>query len=156
MTAAVDGDKARSQLPPLREVIARFDLKPKRSLGQHFLLDTNLTDRIARAAGDLHGVNVIEIGPGPGGLTRSLLAAGAARVVAVEKDPRCVAAIVDLASAFPLRLDVVEADALGCDVCALTPAPRRIVANLPYNIAAPLLVGWLHVCLLYTSPSPRD
>lgn len=145
MSAAVDGDKARPQLPPLREVIARFELKPKRSLGQHFLLDTNLTDRIARAAGDLHGVNVIEIGPGPGGLTRSLLAAGAERVIAVEKDSRCVAAIVDLASAFPSRLDVVEADALECDVCALTPAPRRIVANLPYNIAAPLLVGWLHV-----------
>lgn len=145
MIAAVDGDKARSQLPPLREVIARFELKPKRSLGQHFLLDTNLTDRIARAAGDLHGVNVIEIGPGPGGLTRSLLAAGAERVVAVEKDPRCVAAIVDLARAFPSRLGVVEADALECDICALTPAPRRIVANLPYNIAAPLLVGWLRV-----------
>ena len=145
MTLAVGGEKERSPLPPLREVIARFDLQPKRGLGQHFLLDTNLTDRIARAAGDLHGVNVIEIGPGPGGLTRSLLAAGAERVVAVEKDPRCVAAIVDLASAFPSRLDVVEADALECDVCALAPAPRRIVANLPYNIAAPLLIQWLHV-----------
>jgi 16S rRNA (adenine1518-N6/adenine1519-N6)-dimethyltransferase len=141
---AENDGKARPSLPPLRDVIARFDLKPKRSLGQHFLLDTNLTDRIARAAGDLHGVNIVEVGPGPGGLTRSLLAAGAERLVAVEKDPRCVAAITELARAFPARLDVVEADALQCDVCALVPAPRRIVANLPYNVAAPLLVGWLH------------
>jgi 16S rRNA (adenine1518-N6/adenine1519-N6)-dimethyltransferase len=125
-------------------VIARHDLTPKRSLGQHFLLDPNLTDRIARAAGDLHDVNVIEIGPGPGGLTRSLLAAGAARVVAVEKDSRCVAAIRELVDDFPSRLEVVEADALDCDIPALAPAPRRIVANLPYNIAAPLLIGWLH------------
>ena len=132
-------------LPPLRDVIARHDLKPKRSLGQHFLLDANLTDRIARAAGDLRNVNVIEIGPGPGGLTRSLLAAGATRVVAVEKDLRCIAAIRELADAFPTRLHVVEADALDCDIRALAPVPRRIVANLPYNIAAPLLIGWLHV-----------
>jgi 16S rRNA (adenine1518-N6/adenine1519-N6)-dimethyltransferase len=145
MTTAVNGRPAGPPLPPLRDVIARFDLKPKRSLGQHFLLDTNLTDRIARAAGDLGGVNVIEIGPGPGGLTRSLLAAGARHLVAVEKDPRCVAAMTELASAFPTRLDVVEADALECDVCALASAPRRIVANLPYNIAAPLIVGWLRV-----------
>ena len=145
MIGAGSGEKAWPPLPPLRDVIARFDLKPKRSLGQHFLLDTNLTDRIVRAAGDLHGVNVIEVGPGPGGLTRSLLAVGAARVVAVEKDSRCVAAIRELAKDFPSRLHVVEADALDCDIRALAPVPRRIVANLPYNIAAPLLIGWLHV-----------
>jgi 16S rRNA (adenine1518-N6/adenine1519-N6)-dimethyltransferase len=139
------GGGARPLLPSLRDVIARHDLTPKRSLGQHFLLDPNLTDRIARAAGNLHNVNVIEIGPGPGGLTRSLLAAGAARVVAVEKDSRCVAAIRELADVFPARLEVVEADALDCDIPALVPVPRRIVANLPYNIAAPLLIGWLHV-----------
>ena len=135
----------RPLLASLREVIARHDLKPKRNLGQHFLLDANLTDRIARAAGDLGEVTVVEIGPGPGGLTRSLLAAGAARVVAVEKDPRCVAAIRELAENFPSRLHVVEADALECDICALAPVPRRIVANLPYNIATPLLIKWLHV-----------
>lgn len=145
MTEGEGDHPTRPLLAPLREVIARHDLRAKRSLGQHFLLDVNLTDRIARAAGDLEGVNVIEIGPGPGGLTRSLLAAGAACVVAVEKDPRCVAAIRELAEVFPGRLVVIEADALECDICALAPAPRRIVANLPYNIAAPLLVGWLHV-----------
>ena len=143
MSEAASG--AGPLLPPLRDVIARHELQPKRSLGQHFLLDANLTDRIARAAGDLRDVNVIEVGPGPGGLTRSLLAAGAARVVAVEKDPRCVAAIRELADAFPTRLNVIEADALECDICALAPVPRRIVANLPYNIAAPLLIEWLHV-----------
>lgn len=145
MTGEEDDRQTRPLLAPLRDVIARHDLKPKRSLGQHFLLDVNLTDRIARTAGDLRGVHVVEIGPGPGGLTRSLLAAGAARLIAVEKDPRCVAAINELAQAYPDRLVVVEADALECDICALAPAPRRIVANLPYNIAAPLLIGWLHV-----------
>jgi 16S rRNA (adenine1518-N6/adenine1519-N6)-dimethyltransferase len=130
-------------LPPLRDVIRRHGLGARRSLGQHFLLDQNLTDRVARAAGPLQGFSVIEIGPGPGGLTRSLLACGAARVVAIEKDRRCAAAVGELARAFPGRLEVIEADALEVDVRALTPPPRKIVANLPYNIATPLLIGWL-------------
>jgi len=132
-----------TDLPPLRDVIKRFDLGARKSLGQHFLLDLNLCARIARAAGDLNGVNVIEIGPGPGGLTRALLQAGAKRVVAVERDSRCVAALAELAAAYPGRLEIIEADALETDVTALAPAPRRIVANLPYNVATPLLLGWL-------------
>jgi 16S rRNA (adenine1518-N6/adenine1519-N6)-dimethyltransferase len=131
-------------LPPLREVIQRHDLRAKKSLGQNFLLDLNLTGRIARAAGPLDGVTVIEIGPGPGGLTRALLAHGAARVVAIERDERAIAALAEIAEHYPGRLDVVAADALTFD-----PRPRlaggraRIVANLPYNIATALLVGWL-------------
>lgn len=135
--------QASPTLPPLREVIARHALAAKRSLGQHFLLDANLTARIARAAGDLSHVNVIEIGPGPGGLTRALLAAGAGAVFAVERDGRCVAALAELVAAYPGRLHVIAGDALGIDATALAPPPRRIVANLPYNIAVPLLVGWL-------------
>ncbi len=134
---------AHSALPPLRDVIARHGLDTRRSLGQHFLLDLNLTDRIARIAGDLTGVSVIEIGPGPGGLTRSLLEAGAPLVVAVEKDRRCVAAIGELAAAYPGRLRIVEADALEVDARTLAPAPRKIVANLPFNIGTPLLLRWL-------------
>jgi len=130
-------------LPPLRDVIARHKLDTRRSLGQHFLLDLNLTDRIARIAGDLNGMSVIEIGPGPGGLTRSLLEAGAASVVAVEKDERCIAALDELAAAFPKRLRIVEADALEVDVRSLAPSPRKIVANLPFNVATPLLLQWL-------------
>ena len=116
-------------------------------MGQHFLLDLNLCRRIARAAGDWAGdwgaVTVIEIGPGPGGLTRALLESGARKVLAVEKDSRCVAALRELSAAYPGRLEVIEADALGTDVQALTSPPRRVVANLPYNIATPLLLGWL-------------
>ena len=130
-------------LPPLREVIRRHDLAAKHALGQHFLLDLNLTARIARAAGDLTSCSVIEIGPGPGGLTRSLLEAGARTLVAVEKDVRCVAALVELTAAYPSRLIALQADALGLDLASLAPAPRRIVANLPYNVAVPLLLGWL-------------
>lgn len=130
-------------LPPLREVIARHRLGARRALGQHFLLDQNLTARIARAAGDLSAVSVLEIGPGPGGLTRSLLTAGAREVFAIERDSRSVGAIRELAEAFPHRLHVVEADALEVDIEALTPPPRRIVANLPYNVATPLLLSWL-------------
>lgn len=140
-----------THLPPLREVIARYDLGPCRGLGQHFLLDLNLTARIARVAGELRGRNVIEVGPGPGGLTRALLEAGAARVVAVERDRRCVVALEDLASAFPGRLVVVEADALAIDTATLAAAPRRIVSNLPYNISVPLLLGWLHHARDYES-----
>jgi len=130
-------------LPPLRDVIARHGLTTRKALGQHFLFDLNLTGRIARAAGGLDDGTTIEIGPGPGGLTRSLLAEGARRVVAIEKDQRCLAALAELAEAYPGRLEVVAGDALEIDVAALGPAPRRIVANLPYNVATPLLVGWL-------------
>ena len=130
-------------LPPLREVIARHGLGARRALGQHFLLDLNLTARIARAAGELGRATVIEIGPGPGGLTRALLQAGARRVVAVERDERCIAALQELAAAYPGRLELIAADALTVDVAALGPAPRKIVANLPYNIATALLLQWL-------------
>ena len=133
------------ELPPLREVIRRHDLAARKSLGQNFLLDLNLTARIARAAAPLEHVHVIEIGPGPGGLTRALLLAGAGHVTAVERDPRCVAALGELVAAFPGRLSIVEGDALALDAAALAPPPRKIVANLPYNIATPLLLGWLRV-----------
>jgi 16S rRNA (adenine1518-N6/adenine1519-N6)-dimethyltransferase len=129
-------------LPPLREVIAAFHLDARRKLGQHFLLDENLTAKIARRAGDLTGRHVVEVGPGPGGLTRALLDTGAAQVVAVEIDPRAAEAVRGLATQRP-RLLVVEADALETDLTHLVPAPRQIVANLPYNVATPLLIGWL-------------
>jgi 16S rRNA (adenine1518-N6/adenine1519-N6)-dimethyltransferase len=131
-------------LPPLREVIAAHGLDARKRLGQHFLLDLNLTRRIARAAAPLADGTVIEVGPGPGGLTRALLIEGASRVVAIEVDPRAIAALGDLQTAAGGRLDVVEADALEAKVASLGPAPRRIVANLPYNISTALLVGWLH------------
>lgn len=131
-----------TDLPPLREVIARHGLDARKALGQHFLLDLNLTRRIARAAGDLTEGTVIEVGPGPGGLTRALLEQGA-RVTAIEKDARCLAALADLGAAFPGCLTVVEGDALDQDVGALGVGPRRVVANLPYNVSTPLLVGWL-------------
>ncbi len=130
-------------LPPLREVIARHGLAARHSLGQHFLLDLNLTGRIARAAGDLTLGTTIEIGPGPGGLTRALLANGAT-VIAIERDERCLAALAEIAAAWPGRIDVRHADALAIAVHELGAPPRRIVANLPYNVATPLLIGWLH------------
>lgn len=130
-------------LPSLRETIARHGLDARKSLGQHFLLDTTLCARIATAAGPMDGRHVLEVGPGPGGLTRALLATPAVKVLAVELDRRAVAALAELAAAHPGRLEVMEADALKVDVAALLPAPRRIVANLPYNVATPLLVGWL-------------
>jgi len=123
-------------------VIARHELGARKSLGQHFLLDTNLTERIARLAGPLAGRHVIEVGPGPGGLTRALLAADPASLTVVEIDPRAVAAMRELAATDP-RLHVLQADALALDLTTLAPPPRRIVANLPYNIATPLLIGWL-------------
>jgi 16S rRNA (adenine1518-N6/adenine1519-N6)-dimethyltransferase len=138
-------------LPPLREVIARHGLAARRSLGQNFLLDLNLTARIARAAAPLERVNVIEIGPGPGGLTRALLLAGAGHVIAIERDARCVAALEELAAAFPGCLTIVAGDALEIDPVALAPPPRKIVANLPYNIATPLLLGWLRAAAAYES-----
>jgi 16S rRNA (adenine1518-N6/adenine1519-N6)-dimethyltransferase len=132
-------------LPPLRDVIARFDLAPRKSLGQNFLLDLNLTAKIARAAGRLAGATVIEVGPGPGGLTRALLAEGAARVVAIERDERCLAALAEISAHYPDRLTVIPGDALEIDMTKLAPAGTRvlIVANLPYNVATPLLIGWL-------------
>src|SRR5947208_7634086 len=129
-----------SGLPPLREIIARYGIAARKSLGQNFILDLNLTRRIARAAGPLDAVNVVEIGPGPGGLTRALLAEGARRVIAIERDPRCLAALAELAAAYPGRLELVAGDALELDPAALSEPPRRIVANLPYNIATPLLL----------------
>jgi 16S rRNA (adenine1518-N6/adenine1519-N6)-dimethyltransferase len=131
-------------LPPLRQTIAAHGLEARKRLGQHFLLDLNLTRRIARAAGDLGEGTVIEVGPGPGGLTRALLLEGARRVVAIELDPRAIAALRDLERAAAGRLDLVQADALGLDIADLGAPPRRIVANLPYNVSTPLLVHWLH------------
>ncbi len=130
-------------LPPLREVIARHGLAARHALGQHFLLDLNLTGRIARAAGDLAAGTTIEIGPGPGGLTRALMVHGAARVIAVERDERCLPALAEIAAAFPGRLEIVAGDALQIDASRLGSSPRRIVANLPYNVATPLLLAWL-------------
>jgi len=138
-------------LPPLRAVIAAAGLEARKSLGQHFLLDLNLTARIARAAGDLAGRHVIEIGPGPGGLTRALLATGAADVTAVELDTRAVAALAPLAEAYRGRLRIVPGDALAADLPALAPAPRAIVANLPYNVGTTLLVRWLAEAGAYES-----
>jgi 16S rRNA (adenine1518-N6/adenine1519-N6)-dimethyltransferase len=130
-------------LPPLRDVIARHGLTARKGLGQHFLLDLNLTRRIARAAGDLTGRSVIEIGPGPGGLTRALLEAKPDRVIAIEKDRRAIAALEELQPAWPGRLEIVEADALEIDIAHLGNSPRKIVANLPYNISTALLTRWL-------------
>ncbi|MCK8782839.1 16S rRNA (adenine(1518)-N(6)/adenine(1519)-N(6))-dimethyltransferase RsmA [Roseomonas sp. NAR14] len=121
----------------------RHGIEPRRSLGQHFLLDPGLCARIAALAGEMAGRQVLEVGPGPGGLTRALLATPAAHVLAVELDRRAVAALAELEAAHPGRLRVLEADALTVDAAALLPAPRRIVANLPYNVGTPLLVGWL-------------
>ncbi len=130
-------------LPPLREVIAAHGLSARRSLGQNFLMDLNLTARIARQAGDLSGCDVLEVGPGPGGLTRGLLAEGARRVVAVEKDTRCLPALEQIAAANPGRLTVVGGDALDIDPGGLLRPPVRVVANLPYNVGTEMLVRWL-------------
>jgi 16S rRNA (adenine1518-N6/adenine1519-N6)-dimethyltransferase len=135
---------AFDDLPPLREVIRRHELRAKKSLGQNFLLDLNLTARIARAAGPFEGVSVLEIGPGPGGLTRALLAQGA-RVLAVERDQRAIAALGEIAARYPGRLDVIEGDALTFEARSRLAAPARVVANLPYNIATALLVQWLTI-----------
>jgi len=130
-------------LPPLRDVIARHELAARKSLGQNFLLDLNLTARIARASGPLAGITVVEVGPGPGGLTRALLAEGAGHVIAIERDARCIAALEEIAAVRPGRLTIINADALTVDMAALAPPSARIVANLPYNVATPLLIGWL-------------
>lgn len=141
MTLAADG------LPPLREVVAAHGLDAKKSLGQNFLYDLNLTGRIARSAGPLEGVVVVEIGPGPGGLTRALLTEGARKVIAVERDERCLAALAEIATHWPGRLEVIADDALAISskdlIARAEEAPMRVCANLPYNIATPLLTGWL-------------
>jgi len=131
------------RLPPLRDVIAAHDLQPKKALGQNFLLDLNLTAKIARQAGDLTGCDVLEVGPGPGGLTRGLLAEGARRVLAVEKDARCLPALAEIETAYPGQLQVINADALEVDVLQHLTPPIRVVANLPYNVGTELLVRWL-------------
>lgn len=141
------------ELPPLRDVIATHGLTAMKSLGQNFLLDLNLTARIARAGGPLEGELIVEVGPGPGGLTRALLAGGARKVVAIERDKRCLAALAEVSAHYPGRLEVIEGDALEVDIGAIVAAdgrargvenPKaRLCANLPYNVATPLLVGWL-------------
>jgi len=142
-------------LPPLRETIARFGLGARKALGQNFLLDANLTAKIARQARDLPGCEVVEIGPGPGGLTRALLAQGARRVVAVERDSRCLAALHELQAVAGERLVLIEGDALALDLAALARPPRALIANLPYNIATPLILGrlaeigaWAELCVM--------
>lgn len=138
-------------LPPLRDVINRFGLDARKKFGQNFLLDLNLTARIARQAGDLTQCTVLEIGPGPGGLTRALLDAGAKQLITIERDPRCVEAIRDLATHYDNRLKVIEGDALDLDLTTLSEKPRKIVANLPYNVATPMLIGWLRQIGSYES-----
>ncbi|MBA4797334.1 MAG: 16S rRNA (adenine(1518)-N(6)/adenine(1519)-N(6))-dimethyltransferase RsmA [Rhizobiales bacterium] len=136
--AALDG------LPPLRDVIARHGLDAKKALGQNFLLDLNLTQKVARTAGSLEGVTVIEVGPGPGGLTRAILALGAKKVIAIERDPRCLPALQEIADHYPGRLEVIEGDALKTDFESLAQGePVKIIANLPYNVGTQLLVNWL-------------
>jgi len=130
-------------LPPLRDVIATHELAAKKSLGQNFLLDLNLTAKIARLAGDLTGADVLEIGPGPGGLTRGLLAEGARRVLAIEKDPRCMPALAEIGDAYPGRLKTINGDALDVNPLEHLTAPIKIAANLPYNVGTELLVRWL-------------
>lgn len=132
-----------SSLPPLRDVINEYDLRAEKKFGQNFLLDLNLTDKIVRQAGDLSGHHVIEIGPGPGGLTRSILKAKPKKLTAIEFDPRAVKALSGLQQAAQGKLDIIEGDALNIDLKKISDAPRIIIANLPYNIATPLLIGWL-------------
>ncbi len=135
--AALDG------LPPLRDVIQRYGLDAKKALGQNFLLDLNLTQKIARTAGPLEDMTVIEVGPGPGGLTRAILALGAKKVVAIERDARCLPALAEIGGHYPHRLEVIEADALKIDFETLADGPTGIIANLPYNVGTQLLVNWL-------------
>jgi 16S rRNA (adenine1518-N6/adenine1519-N6)-dimethyltransferase len=131
-------------LPPLREVVREHGLLAKKSLGQNFLFDLNLTSRIARSAGSLDGTVVVEVGPGPGGLTRAILAAGASKVIAIERDARCLPALAEIAAHYPGRLEIVEADALEFDPRPMIGgAPARVIANLPYNVGTALLTGWL-------------
>src|ERR1700722_342341 len=140
-----------SGLPPLRDVIARHGLRTRKSLGQHFLCDLNLTRRIAECAGDVKGCTVLEIGPGPGGLTRALLATEAKKIIAIEKDRRCIEALADLVEISDGRLEVIEGDALKIDLLSFAKAPYAIIANLPYNIGTELLIGWLKQMPAYKS-----
>ena len=135
--SAIDG------LPPLREVIEEHGLAARKSLGQNFLLDLNLTSRIARQAGSLKGYDIVEVGPGPGGLTRALLYEGAERVIAIERDSRCLNALQEISDHYDGRLEIIEGDALEVDYSSLINRKARIVANLPYNVATPLLTGWI-------------
>lgn len=131
-------------LPPLRDVIQRHGLDARKALGQNFLLDLNLTQKIARSAGPLEGVTVFEVGPGPGGLTRAILSLGAKKMIAIERDSRCLPALAEIAEHYPGRLEVIEGDALKTDFAALAPeGPVKIIANLPYNVGTQLLVNWL-------------
>lgn len=135
---------ALDDLPPLRDVIRRHGLDAKKSLGQNFLLDLNLTQKIARSAGPLEDATVIEVGPGPGGLTRAILSLGAKKLIAIERDSRCLPALAEIADHYPGRLEVIEGDALKVDFAALAPeGPVKIIANLPYNIGTQLLINWL-------------
>jgi 16S rRNA (adenine1518-N6/adenine1519-N6)-dimethyltransferase len=140
---APEPDGTEPNEPPLRAVIERFGLRADKRLGQHFLLDSNLLRRIVTAAGDLRGRTVLEVGPGPGGLTRALLASPAARIIAIERDPRCLQALADLAATAGDRLQLIEADALEVDLADLISGRLTVVANLPYNIGTPLLLRWL-------------
>jgi 16S rRNA (adenine1518-N6/adenine1519-N6)-dimethyltransferase len=133
----------------LPEVISRHQLAVKKSLGQHFLLDTDLLARIARTAGNVTGMHLIEIGPGPGGLTRALLATNAAHVTAIEKDTRCIAALAPLREIYPDRFSLRDADAMALDIMTIGSSPRAIVANLPYNIGTALIVEWLQAAALH-------
>ena len=140
----MNNTQTAAPLPGLRRIMERHGIIPRKALGQNFLLDPGLTRRIARSAGPLEGVTIIEVGPGPGGLTRALMAEGAARVVAIERDQRCIPALRELAAHYPAgRLEIVEGDALGIDASQFAAGPVRIVANLPYNIATALFVGWI-------------
>ena len=134
---------AVQSLPPLRDVIAEHGLAARKGLGQHFLMDLNLTLKIARAAGDLSAGTVVEVGPGPGGLTRAILMAGAGRLIAIEKDERCMAALAPLVDAAGGRMTLLNEDALKIDYSTIGAAPVKIISNLPYNVGTPLLVGWL-------------
>jgi 16S rRNA (adenine1518-N6/adenine1519-N6)-dimethyltransferase len=138
-------------LPPLRDVIAEHGLAARKGLGQHFLLDLNLTLKIARAAGDLTAGTTIEVGPGPGGLTRAILSAGAGRLIAIEKDERCIAALAPLVDAAGGRMTLLNEDALKVDYSGVGARPLKIISNLPYNVGTPLLVGWLEKAEAITS-----
>lgn len=139
--ATIDG------LPPLRDVVQRHGLDAKKSLGQNFLFDLNLTQKIAKTAGPLDGVTVIEVGPGPGGLTRAILSLGPKKVIAIERDNRCLPALAEIQAHYPGKLDVISGDALEVDFASLVPAgePVRIIANLPYNVGTQLLINWLAI-----------
>ena len=144
MPATTSDLEAKNKLPHLRDIVAQYNLEARRSLGQHFLLDLNLTRRIVRAAGNLNNQSIIEIGPGPGGLTRALLETTAKRVIAVERDERCIKGLKTLANTFPERLKIIEEDALNFNLRNLASKDKiTVVANLPYNISIPLLISWL-------------